>query len=241
MVAMMREPRANSKEPEVERERGTGVVAPRHAGREAGLCRYVRSAPGTTIYVLVLAISGFGLRLASPTLESQILRDQSTNWHNMRFRPVLSLAASALWIDGDLLVWIPLMVVMLGLAERHFGTWHCFRTFIAGHVGATLVSLVVVWRITRTGTASSEALENTIDIGVSYGFVAVAAGCCVLLPRRWRALVTTGLLAYLGTYVLMSHTFTEVGHLAAAVIGSAIPLRAHRRRSGVGDSGRARR
>ena len=201
----------------------TDVLSPERRLSDA-LRRHVEATPGTTAYLFVLVIVGIGLRLYSPTLVTELMRDSSTNWHNMSARPVLSLAASALWIDGDLFVWVPLMLLLLGFAERRFGTRRCFATFIGGHVGGTLASLVVVWDVARNGGASARIIENTIDVGVSYGFYAVAASCCSLLARPWRTVVTVGLISWLGLGVLLSETFTGVGHLSAALVGVVLPV-----------------
>ncbi|MCU1454321.1 MAG: Integral rane protein [Acidimicrobiales bacterium] len=182
---------------------------------------HVRLTPATTIYVAVLGAVATALQLVGPAVADRILLQDSTNLHNMARMPVRVLAGSALFVDGNPLVWMLLALVLLGLMERRLGTRRTAVVFLVGHVVATLVSLTVVWHATRNG-ASNEALEQTIDVGVSYGLVAIAGCALGFLPGRWRWIAWAALVGYLGAYVLDTGTFTEVGHLTAALVGIAL-------------------
>ena len=90
------------------------------------------------------------------------------------------------------------------------------------HIGATLVSQRAVQVGIRLGVLP-ESLAHTVDIGVSYGLAGVAG---VLVPRvpgprRWRLAAAAVLLGLFGYPLLTDHTFTDLGHFCAALIGLA--------------------
>lgn len=66
------------------------------------------------------------------------------------------------------------------------------------------------------------ALAYALDVGVSYGFAAVAALLTFRLPARWRPPYAIGLLGYAGLRLAVGGTFTDLGHLVAVLIGFAL-------------------
>ena len=110
---------------------------------------------------------------------------------------------------------------MLAPAERWLGTGRWLIAFAAGHVGATLLTATGVWLAIRSGIASHR-LEDAVDVGVSYGFAAVAALFTYRLPGRWRWLWAAGLLSYVAAGILLDGSFTSFGHATAVLIGFAL-------------------
>jgi hypothetical protein len=84
-----------------------------------------------------------------------------------------------------------------------------------------------------TRGAVSPAVGYVDDVGVSYGLAAVAGLCVVRVAHRWLAWYVVVLVAVLGGGLVLSHTFTNVGHMTAWCIGLglAVVARAAQRRS----------
>ncbi len=61
---------------------------------------YVRSAPGTYVWLGILFVTTVALHRMSPEFEAEFLRQRSTNIHELSSNPVRVLVASAMWIDG---------------------------------------------------------------------------------------------------------------------------------------------
>jgi len=182
---------------------------------------YVRKSPGTFAYLVVLTVTTWVLLGSSNQVVNLLLREHSTSLHQLRINPVKVLIRSAFWAPGyEFLAWAVLFAVVLAPAERWLGTRRLVIVFATGHVLATLGTAMVLWLAIRYGWAAKE-LEDTIDVGVSYGFAAVAAVFTFRLPSRWR---WPWAVTFAGTAVaalLVSRTFTDVGHLLALGMGFA--------------------
>lgn len=70
---------------------------------------YIRSAPGTYVWLAVLFVTTVALHHMSPEFEEEFLRQRSTNIHELSSNPVRVLIASAMWIDGG--HWLPYVVL----------------------------------------------------------------------------------------------------------------------------------
>jgi hypothetical protein len=80
----------------------------------------------------------------------------------------------------------------------------------------------------------SASAETTLDVGVSYALAGVVAVLAYRIASPWRYVYIAGVVAFFVVPVLVSQTFTDVGHLSAALIGFACyPLT--RARPGVWD------
>jgi len=193
------------------------------------ISRYLHSVPGTAIYLCTLAVTTLTISLANSRLADHLLRQQSTNLTNLLHRPLGVLVSSAFWLQGGSLIGLVLgFALVLAPAERWLGTARWLAVFVAGHVGATLVTAAGIWVVTHGGH-TNPALVNDIDVGVSYGFYAVAAVLVYRLPRRWRLPVALFLVGRL-TFSAWGGDFTDIGHLCAAVIGFACyPITRERR------------
>jgi hypothetical protein len=186
------------------------------------LFEFVRGSPATFIYLAILAVTTWVLVGSSPQVVHALLADQSTNLHHLTHDPLHVLVRSAFWLsDYDLLLWAVLFLVVLAPAERWLGTARWIGVFIAGHVGATLLTAAGIWFAIHTG-AISHRLENVVDVGVSYGFGAVAALYTYRLPGRWRWLWASALVCFAIGAIAVDGSFTSYGHATAFAIGFAL-------------------
>ncbi|MER7707524.1 rhomboid-like protein [Kitasatospora sp. NPDC097605] len=206
-------------------ERPPGPPRRSRAGRLRGatgaLLAWVRSAPGTYLWLLVLAVTSFAVARMDPHTLDWFLAARSTNLEHLRSRPVHALVASALWTETS--SW-PLYAVLFTLfhanAERWLGTARWFVVAATAHVLATLVSEgVVAWGIVR-GTLQ-RGMAETVDVGVSYALAGVVAVLAHRFAGGWRWLYGGGVVVFYLVPLVVSHTFTDLGHFSAALIGLA--------------------
>ncbi|HEY9331416.1 MAG TPA: rhomboid-like protein [Streptomyces sp.] len=187
--------------------------------RSAG--SWVRSAPGTYLWLTVLFVTTVIVHQMSPAFEEDFLRQRSTNIHELSRNPVRVLISSAFWIDGG--TWLPyaaLYTVFHAPAERRLGTLRWLTVAATAHVLATLVSEgVLAWAI-QHGHAPETAV-NTLDVGVSYALAGIVAVLTYYVARPWRYLYLFAVLVIYGVPLVTGATFTDVGHFTAALIGLA--------------------
>ena len=182
---------------------------------------YIRNSPATFAYLVVLSITTWVLLGSSDRVARLLLLQDSTSLHQFRIDPIKVLIRSAFWAPGyEFLAWAILFAVVLAPAERWLGTRRLVTVFASGHVLATLGAATALWLSIRYGW-SSKILENTVDVGVSYGFAAVAAIFTFRLPAKWRWWSAMTLVAIAVAALFISQTFTDVGHLVALAIGFA--------------------
>ncbi|MEE1826871.1 hypothetical protein PUR61_32495 [Streptomyces sp. BE20] len=198
---------------------GRGSRAGGLRGLPRGVVRWVRSAPGTYLWLLLLGVTSFVVARTDPATLDWFLAARSTNLDQLRERPVHALVASALWTEQA--SW-PSYAVLFTLfhanAERWLGTLRWFTVAAAAHVLATLVSEgVVAWGIVRGSLQRSMA--ETVDVGVSYALAGVVAVLTYRFAGRWRAVYGGGVLLFYGLPLAVSHTFTDLGHFSAVLIG----------------------
>lgn len=187
--------------------------------RSAG--SWIRSAPGTYIWLTALFVTTVIVHQMSPAFEEDFLRQRSTNIHELSQNPARVLISSAFWIDGG--TWLPyavLYTVFHAPAERRLGTLRWLTVAATAHVLATLVSEgVLAWGI-RHGHAPATA-ANTLDVGVSYALAGVVAVLTYYVARPWRYVYLFAVLVIYGVPLVTGATFTDIGHLTAALIGLA--------------------
>ena len=199
--------------------------------------RYVRAAPVTFVYIGVLTVTSCVLATTSARSARRLLRQHSTNLHQLARDPVRVLVSSAFWLTSpwELPVWIALFAVVLARVEQRLGPLRMLAIFGIGHVGATLVTAGGLWLALRADVVE-HSVVNARDVGVSYGFLAVAAVMTYLLDRRFRVAFAVALTCLTVVVVVASSTFTNFGHLFAALFGFACyPLArgAAERRAGI--------
>lgn len=201
---------------------GTGHLASAWRAHRPALVMFIRASPATFVYLAILSVTTWVLAGASPKVVAALLEDQSTNLHHLTRDPVRVLIRSAFWLSGyQLLFWAALFLVVLAPAERWLGTSRWLLAFASGHIGATLVTSLGIWIAIRSGAAPAR-LERVVDVGVSYGFGAIAALFTYRLASRWRGVWAAGLIAYATGGVFIDGDFTAYGHVAALIIGFAL-------------------
>jgi hypothetical protein len=184
--------------------------------------RAFRSAPLTVGYLLALTATTALVSSESAEANDRLLFSFSTNLHQLVRVPVRVLVGSAFWTSGwgDLALWLVLLVAVLAPVERRLRGRRTLLAFVAGHVGATLIVAAGLWIGLRVGAvAPSVALAQ--DVGVSYGFFAVAALAGYALAPRARLCYLAPVVTYVAVEAAFSHTFTDFGHVAAVAIGLA--------------------
>ncbi|MFI2642687.1 rhomboid-like protein [Streptomyces sp. NPDC018610] len=180
---------------------------------------YVRGAPGTYAWLLILFVTTVALHRMSPQFEAEFLRQRSTNLHELSEHPARVLFASAMWIaSGRWLPYAVLYSVFHAQAERWLGTLRWLVVCVAAHVLATLISEgALLWGI-RRGMVPESAV-NTLDVGVSYALAGVVGVLTWRLARPWRYGYAAVVLGFFAVPLATGRTFTDLGHFTAALIG----------------------
>ncbi|MFJ3790711.1 rhomboid-like protein [Kitasatospora sp. NPDC090091] len=207
---------------------------------------YPRRSPLTFAYVCLLLLTHVWVESVLPADNSAVLLHHvSTNLDNLTDHPLSALFGSALFFDGTLTdlgsssfvsTFITLgigVAACLAWLEYRLGTARAFGAFLAGHIGATLLTALVITAALGQGWYP-ESVRQASDFGVSYGAQAVMGAATALLPRRarlpWAAFVLGWPLGG-ADWSGPLPDFTTVGHLLAAGIGFALaPLAAGRAR-----------
>ncbi|MCX0245160.1 rhomboid-like protein [Streptomyces drozdowiczii] len=180
---------------------------------------WIRSAPGTYLWLTALFVTTVIVHQMSPAFEEEFLRQRSTNIHELSRNPVRVLITSAFWIDsGQWLPYAVLYTVFHAPAERRLGTLRWLAVAATAHVLATLVSeSVLAWAISHGHAPAAAA--NTLDVGVSYALAGVVAVLTYYVPRPWRPAYLFAVLVIYTVPLITNPTFTDIGHLTAALIG----------------------
>ncbi|MFG3202874.1 rhomboid-like protein [Streptomyces sp. NPDC048192] len=186
-----------------------------------GVWAYIRSAPGTYVWLLVLFVTTVALHQMSPEFEQHFLRQRSTNIHELSHHPVRVLISSAMWIDsGRWLPYVVLYTVFHAPAERWLGTARWLCVCACAHVLATLISEGALLKAIRDGMAPHSAV-NTLDIGVSYALAGVVGVLTYRIAAPWRYVYLLVVLVVFGLPLAQGRTFTELGHFVSVLIGLA--------------------
>ncbi|GAB2986715.1 rhomboid-like protein [Saccharothrix stipae] len=183
-----------------------------------------RRFPVTAGYLSAVAGLALLMRFVfADGMSAQVLASLSTNAANLADHPVNALVGSAFVLDpvGDGLVATALGVVAvavcLGVLEREVGPWRAVAVVLAGHVGATLVTALVI----SSGVYPTD-LTDVVDVGVGYVAFTAAGAITVLGPVVVRLPWSAFLVAYplLGAeWFGVVPEFAAVGHVAAVLIG----------------------
>ena len=194
---------------------------------------YLRSAPGTYIYLFVLLITSWVLQTSSGRIANALLLERSTNLHQLARDPGRVLFSSAFWVGGfgSWLGWLVLLSLFVAPVERWIGTARTALVFVVGHVGATLITAAGLSIALRSDLIESSVVDAR-DVGASYGFAAVVAVPTYRFPPVPRLVFAATLLAVAGGQVALDHNFTNWGHMIALAFGFACyPLTKRRRAS----------
>lgn len=201
----------------------------------------LRSAPLTFAWMAVLLGTTIAQRHMSPSDLDRVLGARSTNLEHLMHDPFHVLWTSLFWIDGA--YWLPWAVAFCIFhvpAERWLGSLRWLVVGVSAHVVATYVSQGVLGLAIHEGVRSA-AMIHVQDVGVSYFFAGIAGVLTYRIVRPWRWLYLAGVVAYYAVPVLVDLTFTNIGHLTAAVIGLAWYPITRRRRQPVSPTGTRRR
>jgi hypothetical protein len=197
----------------------------RRAALDRGSARlgaYLRAAPATLIYLFTLLVTQLTLSTVDDHLGQRLLISESTNLANMARVPLQVLIGSAFWLDtGPVVTYVALatLLVVMASLEHWLGTGRWLVTVLTGHVGATLLTLVVTTCLFRRGLLSP-AVAHGSDVGVSYALL-TALGMLVHRLPRLRYRLGVALLAGVGLAVVLvlDHEIADLGHLLSLLIG----------------------
>lgn len=179
----------------------------------------------TVGYTVVLIVITTALLKLDPAAQGQVIRNASTNLHNLRHGHLGTLLGSAFVIDaGPVLFWLPGLTCLLGLGELLWRSGRLLVAFAVGHVGATLlVAAGLTAAITHGWLPTSVA--RAADVGMSYGAMAVLGAITPAIPRRWRSTWIGWWLAVGVAVASFGTDFTAVGHVVALVLGMVAATR----------------
>jgi hypothetical protein len=182
----------------------------------------LRQSPGTSIYLLILGLTTVVLALDGSRDSHALLLATSTNLDRLSTHPLVVLIVSALWTPGlGYLFWLLVFLAVSVPLERRVGTRRWVGVFVAGHVGATLLTAGSIWLGIAIGSVKP-SVSGSMDVGVSYGIAAVAAFLLLELRRPHGRVLLAALLAVLVARLVVDRTFTDVGHVYALGIGLAL-------------------
>jgi len=183
---------------------------------------YIRASPVTFTYLFIVTITTWVLLGLDPPIVDAVLKAHSSNLAHLRSDPIRVLIRSAFWLDTYwLLAAVAVIAVVLAPAERWLGTARWIIVFATGHLGATLITAGGLLLAIHAGIVS-HSQEGAIDVGVSYGFAAVAAVFTYRLTGRARYAWGGVLLSVVVLAAVVGRTFTDFGHLVAVLLGFAM-------------------
>jgi Rhomboid-like protein len=185
----------------------------------AAVWRFVRSAPLTYLWLVVLLITTIIQHSLNRRELRAVLIHGSTNIHHLATDPLEVLFSSLFWIDGR--YWTPYLVLFslfLAPAERWLGQIRWLTVGLTAHIGATYISEGLLYLAIQHHLAP-ERLVHARDIGVSYFMVGVIAVLAYHIAPPWRWGYLAVLIAVFTVPLLIHVTFTAIGHFSAIFIG----------------------
>ncbi|MER6387817.1 rhomboid-like protein [Streptomyces sp. NPDC059382] len=193
------------------------------------LWSWIRSSPGTHIWLLIIAVTSVVVVIAPDHLDHVLLHRNSSNIHELTRHPIRALLSSAFWIENpaSLALYAALFELFQAPVERWLGTLRWLLIIATAHITATLVSQKLVLMAIQDHRAP-RSMVHVVDIGVSYGLAAAAGVLTYRLPGPWRWLYLAGVVAFFGIPLISGGTFTDLGHAIALAVGLlAWPLTRH--------------
>ncbi len=205
---------------------GASAVTARDRARRAcaRVIAYVAAAPATFAYLAVVTGTAATLAASRSDIDA-VLRGRSSNLAALADSPPRGLLQSAFFVNGwPMLAVAALLAVGLAPVERWLGTGRWLAVFLLGHVVTSLAVAGAVWAAIAAGEVSP-GLRRMVDVGVSYGFAAVAGVLAYHLPRRLAWAYSGAALGALLLVLAVHRTFTDLGHVLAFAVGLAcLPL-----------------
>lgn len=190
---------------------------------------WIRSSPGTHIWLLIIAVTSVIVVIAPDQIERVLLHRNSSNIHQLVKHPVRALLSSAFWIENpaSLALYAMLFEVFHAPVERWLGTLRWLMIVATAHVVATLVSQKVLLTAIQDHRAP-RTMTHVVDIGVSYGLAAAVGVLTYRIPHPWRWFYLAGAVAFFGLPLVTGGTFTDLGHAISLAVGLlAWPLTRH--------------
>lgn len=180
----------------------------------------------TLAYAAALAVVAEMLLRLSPRAQHDLIRDSSTNLHNLSEGRLGTLIGSAFVNEaGPLYYWLPGLVALLALGELFWKSRRMLVAFLIGHVGATLIVAAGLAGALAAGLLSS-SVADAADVGMSYGAVGVLGTLTAAVSPRWRGAWAGWWLAVAAASTVHDGLdFTSAGHAVALVLGMAVGSR----------------
>ncbi|MGV1037515.1 MAG: rhomboid-like protein [Candidatus Nanopelagicales bacterium] len=183
----------------------------------------LRTHPVTFAYGTALAATAT-VAWISPATNDRLYDYFSTNLDNLDDHPLRALFGSGLLVDGQLLPNLMMALVPIALSERRIGSAATAGVFVAGHVGASLLTA----RTIANGLANGYypiSVRSDRDVGVSYGSLTIRFALIGEVRPGWpRALAAGSAAAWLAATQpwRLPRDFTSTGHVIAAGLGVAV-------------------
>jgi hypothetical protein len=188
----------------------------------AWLGAYLRAAPATLIYLFTLLVTQLTLSTVDDHLGQKLLISESTNLANMARVPLQVLIGSAFWLDSSPVVTyvaLATLLIVMAALEHWLGTGRWLVTVLTGHLGATLLTLVVTTCLLRRGLLSP-AVAHASDVGASYALLTALGLLVHRLPRlRHRLGLAVAAAVGLGVVLVADQEIADLGHLLSFLIG----------------------
>ncbi|MFF3743595.1 rhomboid-like protein [Streptomyces kronopolitis] len=183
---------------------------------------WVRSSPGTHIWLLVIGVTSLVVASASEGLGEFLVHRTSSNIHELNEHPLPSLLISGFWIErpASFLLYVVMFELLHANVERWTGTTRWLLTVGGAHIAATLASQELVL-LAIEGHRLPRSMTHVVDIGVSYGLAAAAGVLTYRLRPPWRYGYLAVVLVFFGIPLLTGASFTDFGHAIALTMGFA--------------------
>ncbi|OBK18139.1 rhomboid-like protein [Mycobacterium asiaticum] len=181
----------------------------------------------TVAYVAALAFVSTAMLLIDPQTHDRVIRNASTNVHNLAHGRLGTLLGSAFVVEAcPLYFWMPFLTCLLVLAELQMRTLRLVAAFLIGHIGATLVVAAVLATAVKLGWMPW-SITRASDVGMSYGALAVLGALTATIPRQWRPAWIVWWLAVSVSAAVIGGEFTNAGHAVALTLGMLVGTRFH--------------
>ncbi|MFI9204146.1 rhomboid-like protein [Streptomyces sp. NPDC053048] len=184
---------------------------------------WVRSTPGTHIWLLVIGITSLVIASASEGLEAFLLHRTSSNIHELDQHPLQSLLISGFWMvnPSSFLLYAVLFEVFHANVERWLGTARWLCVVAVAHIAATLISQEILLLAIESHSAP-RSMKHVVDIGVSYGLAGSVGVLAYRVPRPWRWAYLAGAVLFFAVPLTTGGTYTDIGHAIALALGLAL-------------------
>ena len=150
--------------------------------------------------LFTLGVTTLSLVDAAPGLTDRLLLTESTNVHNLAHDPLRVLGASAFWVGGTRLPWkvgVRFLLVTAPAERLSLARPGPLAARVRRRARRRDAGHRVGNRLRHPRGLAGPGLATVSDVGVSYGFFAVAAVLTYQIPRPWRWVWAGTLIGYL--------------------------------------------